>query len=63
MITAEELISNFELKRKQLVAEQNANHLSGDNSSFALNAYFENVEQIDRLNFAIKKLMEMEEVK
>ncbi len=60
MITTEELISNFELKIKQLEAEQKANHLSGDNSSFALNAYFETQEQIDRLNFAIKEFKKRE---
>ena len=56
MISDEELIQNFEIKIKQLSIEQNKNHISGDNSSFALKAYFENAGQIERLIFAIKQL-------
>ena len=56
MINYEQLIVNFEAKRKQLLAEQNINHSSGDLSSFALRAYLENQARIDRLDFLIKQL-------
>ena len=56
MSNYEQLIVNFEAKRKQLLAEQNINHSSGDLSRFALRAYLENQSRIDRLNFAIKQL-------
>ena len=53
MISDEQIIANFEVKIKQLIAENNANHESGDMSREALYAYIENAEHIDRLKYAI----------
>jgi len=60
MLSNKELITNFEAKIKQLIIEQNANQNSGDNSSFALNSYFENAGRIDRLQLCIKQLRKRE---
>jgi len=56
MLNKEKLIKNFELKKQQLINENNLNYQSGDLSSAALNSYCENQAQIDRLNYCIKKL-------
>ena len=52
----EQIIANFEIKIKQLITENNANHESGDMSRGAFRSYCENAERIDRLKFAIEQL-------